>query len=400
MEGNVGIGTVNPGVKLHIIDDQDGAFGNGVSIMVENLDSGNNGGVSAVRFMRAGSTRWALINDIDGNKTDDLTIWGGGAVKAMTVKATSGNVGIGTTSPEANLHVSGSGALTQDLLLVRGGGGSGNYKSLSVKSNSGDDLFYVNALSYNVIMGTSGTGYLGIGTASPRAPLEIQGTAGSWGKLAVGGTTHNIHFFYGANEDVYIRSGTTSGGVYIQDDSAGNTYINPSGGSLGIGTNSFLGGKFEVAGTSILEWLQHTGGSTSNYYTIYSVGGTVLGSVTSDGGWTRINFNTSSDRRLKENIIPTSRGLKVLMSIPVRDFNFIADPGKKKVQGFIAQELYEVYPEAVKIGGKDLKTEPWMVDYARLTPLLVKSVQELKGENDSIKSELCRKDPGYSWCRR
>lgn len=44
--------------------------------------------------------------------------------------------------------------------------------------------------------------------------------------------------------------------------------------------------------------------------------------------------------------------------------------------GFIAQELYQVLPTAVVVGGEDAKTEPWMVDCGLLTPLLVKSTQE------------------------
>jgi hypothetical protein len=45
---------------------------------------------------------------------------------------------------------------------------------------------------------------------------------------------------------------------------------------------------------------------------------------------------------------------------------------------FVAQELYEVLPSAVTVGGEDAKTNPWMVDYSKLTPLLVKAVQDLK----------------------
>jgi hypothetical protein len=52
--------------------------------------------------------------------------------------------------------------------------------------------------------------------------------------------------------------------------------------------------------------------------------------------------------------------------------------------GFFAQELYEVYPQAVSPGidaseqNIDLvKMDPWSIDYSKLTPLLTKAIQEL-----------------------
>lgn len=71
------------------------------------------------------------------------------------------------------------------------------------------------------------------------------------------------------------------------------------------------------------------------------------------------------------------------MQIPVDDFNFISDPTKLRVQGFIAQDLYKYYPEAVTANGDNgliplgATSSPWSVDYGRLTPLLAKAIQEL-----------------------
>ena len=43
----------------------------------------------------------------------------------------------------------------------------------------------------------------------------------------------------------------------------------------------------------------------------------------------------------------------------------------------LAQDVAKVYPEAVHAGGDDPQLEPWMIDYGRLTPLLIRAVQEL-----------------------
>lgn len=111
-----------------------------------------------------------------------------------------------------------------------------------------------------------------------------------------------------------------------------------------------------------------------------------VGSITRSG--TGVVFNTTSDRRLKENIKSTASGLAILEQINVRDFNWCADPDRTQVQGVVAQELYEVFPQAVRQGGDDAALEPWTVNYAALVPLLVQSVQELKAKVDQLEHAL------------
>jgi hypothetical protein len=53
----------------------------------------------------------------------------------------------------------------------------------------------------------------------------------------------------------------------------------------------------------------------------------------------------------------------------------------------LAQDLHKVYPEAVVVGGSDPKKSPWGVDYAKLTPLLTKSIQELQRHVEALEVE-------------
>ena len=55
--------------------------------------------------------------------------------------------------------------------------------------------------------------------------------------------------------------------------------------------------------------------------------------------------------------------------------------------GFLAQQLFEIFPDAVSEGGEDADIDPWMVDYGRLTPLLVKAIQDQQKEIDQLKKE-------------
>ena len=76
------------------------------------------------------------------------------------------------------------------------------------------------------------------------------------------------------------------------------------------------------------------------------------------------------------------------MKISVRDFNWLADGTKDT--GFIAQQLYGIYPYAVTKGdnGTDAYipgvTNTWSVDYSKVTPLIVKAIQDLNKKVDSL----------------
>ena len=95
------------------------------------------------------------------------------------------------------------------------------------------------------------------------------------------------------------------------------------------------------------------------------------------------SFINTSDRRLKDNIKPTHYGLDAVLKMRVVDYRYKADP-KKPHTGFIAQDLHQVYPEAVAVGGENVKTQPWGVDYAKLTPLLTKAVQEQQQQIETL----------------
>jgi hypothetical protein len=112
--------------------------------------------------------------------------------------------------------------------------------------------------------------------------------------------------------------------------------------------------------------------------------GVEKGSISTDGS--TIAYNTTSDRRLKQNITESHYKMADLMKIQVRDFKFINDESKQIHTGFIAQELYEIYPEAVTIPEKD--EDYWQVDYGKLTPLLVKAMQDQQSQIESQKQEI------------
>ncbi|MEM6698333.1 MAG: tail fiber domain-containing protein, partial [Bacteroidota bacterium] len=124
--------------------------------------------------------------------------------------------------------------------------------------------------------------------------------------------------------------------------------------------------------------------------------GQQCGRVRQEGGGS-VRYATSSDIRLKENIQPTQYGLTNILNIQVRDYNFINDKEEYQQTGFLAQQLYTIFPIAVEVGGDDVKNDPWTVDYGSLTPLLVKGMQEqqeiikdLKNEIEDLKTQVAK----------
>lgn len=170
-------------------------------------------------------------------------------------------------------------------------------------------------------------------------------------------------------------------------------------GVQGSGVNTNVATFYNADGTApegiVIKLGVATPSTGDGFVNFYSSGG-FMTRITGDGAG-GITYNTSSDARLKENVVDTRYSIDDLMKIRVRDYNFISAPGKMTT-GVIAQDLYGIYPPAVSVGGANPATDPWGVDYGRLTPLIVKSVQDLKAENDMLKSELCRRDATYSWC--
>jgi hypothetical protein len=95
----------------------------------------------------------------------------------------------------------------------------------------------------------------------------------------------------------------------------------------------------------------------------------------------------SSDIRLKENVQPLTNSLLIINQINPVKFNFISSPDSLE-DGFIAQELFEIYPLAVEQGGDDPLTNPWSVMQPRLIPILTGAIKELLSKVDSLETRI------------
>jgi len=159
----------------------------------------------------------------------------------------NGKVGIGTYTPGANLQVGSPGAdLTQDLLLVKGGGSSGNF-GFRVQANNSEELFFVDTLSYNVLVRS---GNVGIGTASPVSPLDVAANAGGNSiALRMRPTSNDYSFIQGRSNDgtevvgeiAFNRTAVGTGNMLFHTGNGTNSVERmriDAVGNVGIGTTS------------------------------------------------------------------------------------------------------------------------------------------------------------------
>ncbi len=115
----------------------------------------------------------------------------------------------------------------------------------------------------------------------------------------------------------------------------------------------------------------------------------VVGSISTNASATA--YTTSSDYRLKENVVPLTNAIDRLQQIPVHRFNFIAEPDHT-VDGLIAHEAQAVVPECVT-GTKDEVDEDGNpvyqgIDQSKLVPLLTAALQEAIAEIASLKDRV------------
>jgi hypothetical protein len=240
--GNVGIGTSSPGAIFDV------DTGNNSTIALFNSTAANGGGIS---LRASGTTRATLglgANFITGASLNDVSLTSAGAVLFGNTSGierlridSSGNVGIGTSSPSDRLHVA------NGYLRVTGATGDGsniylyanNATTSPVRIGQGlgtatDNIgFIVNLAAADLVLGTNNTerlridssGRVGIGTSSPATALDVSFTGGM---LRAGGAS--------GNNLIQAYTGSTGLGMW-----AGGTTRFYSAGNITLSTNATIG---------------------------------------------------------------------------------------------------------------------------------------------------------------
>ena len=118
--------------------------------------------------------------------------------------------------------------------------------------------------------------------------------------------------------------------------------------------------------------------------------------VRTDGDLENINnsYGSTSDVKLKENIVDAKSQWDDIKALRVRNFNYKADESKTKLLGLVAQEAETVCPSLIKTqsdlgpNNEDLGTETKYLKYSILYMKSIKALQEAQTRIETLEAEV------------
>ena len=273
-------------------------------------------------------------------------------------------------------------------------GASGTFATIAGRKENGTDNNGAGYLQFNTEPngGTptervriTSTGLVGINTASPASLLEVKASAlnrANGISLRGSGANDVLYIYPSANDAATIEhlidGSTSTGGILA---------INPQGGAVGIcnpGSGVVSGYLFNASG-----FLQHSRASgAAQSMTGFYNGGSLVGEIRTST--TATAYITSSDYRLKEEVIPMTNALAKVAQLKPRTYKWKLNG--EAAQGFIAHELQEVVPEAVA-GVKDELDEDGNpkyqgVDTSFLVATLTAAIQEQQATIEALTARI------------
>lgn len=451
--GNVGVGTVIPDVRLVVADNHPG---DDVALRVWNSSTTDNS-TTSLRFTNTSSTNYDHGYIIAGRTPSPYMQFGvADSVTAMHIDGT-GNVGVGTTSPDYTLEVKKS--VENWVSRIYNTGSTTGSAGLLVRSDASDfdsHAFGVHTGgSYKLSVRCDGK--IGIGTTSPQAPLHIVGNVSGdtsdyeyAGLIVKSSNNHcgvnidtpenrqaHIRFMEGGSERWQIRvpshfttstdpmgpnslrfySWTTNTDVmnldsegnlgvgtvnpiYVYSQTGGSScmsWVSPQPGGTREGWTSASGGSFMVAHDANTNWsnvylnrYNYSNGMDGRYIDFLINGNGIGASISANSSANGVNYNTGSDRRLKGNIEDMTDGKDVVMQLRPR--RFIWKSSHVEGDGFIADELSQVIPHAVT-GEPDATNDDGTpkyqgVDYSKVVPVLTGALQQALQEIEQLKTRI------------
>lgn len=312
-----------------------GSFTNSTYFKVANSNGISGYLIPQATWLGTGTATNLLIAAETGNSIGFMT---NGTTDFRMFINTSGNVGIGTTSPAVKLDILTTTSSSADATGIR------------LLNNNGEN---VGNIDFDNIFGNL---------------ARITGTKMAGGALADDGM---IVFSTAVNsalsERMRIRN---NGSIVLNSNDFGTVYNFSFKGVTGL--DCFAALSVRNNGDNIINFFNGSSGYVASI------------SVNSSS----VSYGTGSDYRLKEDL-KDFNGLALIDSIKMYDFQFKRD--SSRMYGALAHELQKVIPYAVT-GQKDevdADGNPKIqnVDYSKIVPVLVKAIQELSAKVTALENK-------------
>lgn len=354
--GNTGFGRIDPIATIDVAGDIGLYYGSSIRV-----GTGSNWPSGTTKLIETG---W----NINGMSGDCVSIYTPGSVSSTTrINLSSngminlnGNVGIGTNSPIARIHVVGNVSSTNGVVLLTGADTFGHtlyvasmesQKRVGINHNGtvGNIFTYNYGIGpQNLVLQYAG-GNVGIGTSTPQQRLEVNSRIridGNNGVLELKTNSYISYLFTESTGDIKIYPASTSNKVLLQ----------PSGGYVGIGTDSpsyplHVVGNVGGEATWATSYYYHTSSNQGGVYIGWVPDQGAVYTVRSSHRMASAAFDVFSDVRIKKNIqdVDDVSALDTIRLIQPKLYNYIDEGlrGTERVWGFIAQQVKSVMNYAV-----------------------------------------------------
>jgi hypothetical protein len=369
--GAVGIGTSAPSSTL-TVGNTGGTIGG--EILLNPTSTQYEGGQIILKRSLVGSTvDWTIDQYGSSSANARFRIFNGASESNGISILENGKIGMGLADPLTLLHLQNNNSI--------GTGDPGNNVLPSIY------IYNTNAASSTahsiLALRTNGSG-----GGNPYLSFDINGVRGySVGIDNADGDKLKFHTNWSLNNvntpaltltsDGKFGIGTSSPGRSLQVQSSENTSVYVES------TSTDNNGLMILNANTDQNW-------TFNYHEFiyFQKQGNNIGAIIAANNGAGVSFNTSSDYRLKTDLRNYS-GIDLVNKIKTYDFSWKAN--NSRMHGVMAHELQEILPYAVS-GSKDAidengKMVPQGVDYGKITPILVKAIQEQDEVINNLKKD-------------
>jgi len=365
--GNVGIGTTNPGAKLEIA-----GFSTAQGLKMKYGNS--SGTIEAVNFIANGGNNGVIGMQMVSAGVGDLWLGGSGG-RSLTLYR-DGNVGIGTDSPSAPLSVVGSYSSSDEIVQIGGGTGINTDFKLKIGAVDQDYIWFQSVKpgdNYYDLVFNPTAGNVGIGTTSPGALLDVDGDIRADRFVDRGNPSTYLMDLAGTSKVNHLKVNSTFGTLNFLADNYGyvleqsTTKANPI-------TFRFDNDRYRIySGSSgeALTVLRNRNVGIRQTNPTYNLDVTGNGRFTSTV--TATNFILSSDERLKENVEKVCNNK---VKADWKTFELKTEKGQRRY-GVIAQELEKTNPEFVREDSQGFKSVAYI-------DLLIAKIAELEARLEKL----------------